>query len=49
MKLEDIKVESQTCSRRNLLKTTAAMAAGGLFGSALTACSDKPDVTPVAS
>jgi hypothetical protein len=38
------KEEARTCSRRSLLKGSAALVAGGFLGSTMTACADKPDM-----
>ena len=45
---EDVKEEARTYSRRSLLKSSAALVAGGFLGSAMSACSDKPTDAPVA-
>ena len=40
------KEEARTCSRRSLLKGSAALVAGGCLGGAMTACSDQPADKP---
>ncbi|MGI9294533.1 MAG: C-GCAxxG-C-C family (seleno)protein [Pseudomonadales bacterium] len=40
--------ENRNCSRRSVLKSTAALISGGVLGSTLTACTDKPANKPEA-